>query len=98
MSCGLIQVNAKVGVLDPKKANAIVQAATEVADGKLMDNFPLVIWQVCQNTLLHITCQPVVGSRASALADRGGSSGVYLGPADARISLRLLRRGHEVRS
>lgn len=30
--------------LDPKKAEAIIQAATEVSEGKLDDHFPLVIW------------------------------------------------------
>lgn len=41
-----MQVNMKSGALDGKIGNAIVQAATEVADGKLFDQFPLVIWQV----------------------------------------------------
>jgi fumarate hydratase class II len=30
--------------LDPKKADAIMQAANEVKEGKLDDHFPLVIW------------------------------------------------------
>ena len=38
------------GALDPKKANAIMQAATEVAEGKLLEHFPLVIWQTGSGT------------------------------------------------
>ena len=30
--------------LDDKKADAIIQAATEVSEGKLDDHFPLVVW------------------------------------------------------
>lgn len=30
--------------LDPVKAEAIIQAADEVAQGKLNDHFPLVVW------------------------------------------------------
>jgi fumarate hydratase class II len=37
------KVNLDFG-LDPKKSEAIVQAANEVKEGKLDDHFPLVIW------------------------------------------------------
>jgi len=30
--------------LDEAKANAIIQAAQEVSEGKLDDHFPLVVW------------------------------------------------------
>lgn len=40
------QVNMAQGVLDPKVGSVVVEAASEVADGKLDDHFPLVIWQV----------------------------------------------------
>ena len=40
-------VNLEFG-LDEKLANAILLASDEVIDGKLMDHFPLSIWQtVC---------------------------------------------------
>ncbi len=44
------QVNMDLGVLEPKVGNAIVQAAQEVAAGKLMDHFPLVVWQTGSGT------------------------------------------------
>eukprot|EP00951_Prasinocladus_malaysianus_P026372 scaffold234046_cov19-Prasinocladus_malaysianus.AAC.1 len=31
-------------------AKAIIEAATEVAEGKLMDHFPLVVWQTGSGT------------------------------------------------
>lgn len=44
---------AKVNIgfgLDPKVAEAIIQAADEVLSGKLDDHFPLVVWQTGSGT------------------------------------------------
>src|SRR5665811_1929411 len=38
-------VNAQLGELDPKKADAIAAAADEVISAKHDDEFPLVVWQ-----------------------------------------------------
>ncbi len=59
------QVNMDLGVLDPKVGNAIVQAAQEVAAGKLMDHFPLVVWQTGSGTQVRL---PFVASRWSSFA------------------------------
>ena len=42
--------NMALGVLDERRGAAIVQAAAEVADGRLMDHFPLVVWQTGSGT------------------------------------------------
>jgi fumarate hydratase class II len=39
------EANMANGKLDAKLGNAIIDAAQEVIDGKLDDNFPLVVWQ-----------------------------------------------------
>lgn len=44
------QVNEALGQLDPKISKAIQQAATEVAEGKLDDHFPLVVFQTGSGT------------------------------------------------
>lgn len=62
------QVNMKSKALDEKIGNAIVQAATEVADGKLFDQFPLVIWQVLSPSLS--LPQPTPLPRESAERER----------------------------
>jgi fumarate hydratase class II len=38
-------VNRELGLLAPEKAEAIVQAADEVIEGRLDEHFPLVVWQ-----------------------------------------------------
>jgi fumarate hydratase class II len=43
------KVNIQYG-LDPKIANAIMQASDEVIQGKLDDHFPLVVWQTGSGT------------------------------------------------
>ena len=36
--------------LEPKIANAMIQACDEVIEGKLNDHFPLVVWQTGSGT------------------------------------------------
>jgi fumarate hydratase class II len=70
------KVNMAQGVLDPKIGNAIVQAATEVADGKLSDHFPLVIWQTGSGTQSNMNANEVIANRAIEIL--GGDLGSKL--------------------
>jgi fumarate hydratase class II len=54
-----VQVNVESGVLDPKVGKAIMQAASEVADGQLLDHFPLVIWQTGSGTQSNMNANEV---------------------------------------
>lgn len=54
------------GGMDPKVGNAIVQAAGEVAEGKLMDHFPLVIWQTGSGTQSNMNSNEVIANRFAA--------------------------------
>ncbi|CAL5227155.1 g10068 [Coccomyxa viridis] len=58
------KVNMESGALDPKKAEAIIQAATEVAEGKLLEHFPLVIWQTGSGTQSNMNANEVIANRA----------------------------------
>ncbi|KAH7294128.1 hypothetical protein KP509_28G057900 [Ceratopteris richardii] len=62
----MIQVNASYG-LDPNVANAIMEAAQEVADGKLNDHFPLVVWQTGSGTQSNMNANEVIANRAAEL-------------------------------
>ena len=61
-----VQVNMEQGALDPVVGNAIVVAATEVADGKLLDHFPLVIWQTGSGTQSNMNANEVRTSLCTA--------------------------------
>lgn len=45
--------------LDPTIGKAIMQAAQEVAEGKLDDHFPLVIWQTGSGTQSNMNANEV---------------------------------------
>lgn len=57
-------VNESYGALDSKVAGAIKQAATEVAEGKLDDHFPLVVFQTGSGTQSNMNANEVISNRA----------------------------------
>lgn len=57
------EVNQEYG-LDPKIASAIMKAADEVAEGKLNDHFPLVVWQTGSGTQTNMNVNEVISNRA----------------------------------
>ena len=65
--------NRELGVLEPDTADLIVQAAEEVADGKLDDHFPLRIWQTGSGTQTNMNANEVIANRAIELT--GGKRG-----------------------
>jgi fumarate hydratase class II len=57
-------VNMQLGVLDAKLGDAIVQAATEVMDGRLNEHFPLSVWQTGSGTQTNMNSNEVIANRA----------------------------------
>lgn len=51
------------GNMDAKIGGAIVKAAQEVADGALMDHFPLVVWQTGSGTQSNMNSNEVIANR-----------------------------------
>ena len=58
------QANKASGDLDARLADAIIQAAGEVIDGKFDDNFPLVVWQTGSGTQSNMNANEVIANRA----------------------------------
>ncbi len=58
------EVNMNLGKLDAEIGGAIAQAAQEVAEGKLDDHFPLVVWQTGSGTQSNMNANEVVANRA----------------------------------
>jgi fumarate hydratase class II len=70
-------VNMEYG-LDKKFGDAIVQAAEEVAQGKLNDHFPLVVWQTGSGTQTNMNANEVIANRAGEIIGIPiGSKGVH---------------------
>ncbi len=70
---GAALANTELGVLPQGKADLICKAADEVIEGKLDDNFPLVVWQTGSGTQSNMNSNEVIANRAIELA--GGEIG-----------------------
>ncbi|MBF0695596.1 MAG: class II fumarate hydratase [Flavobacterium sp.] len=60
--------NHDLGVLSIEKRDAIAAVCDEILEGKLDDQFPLVIWQTGSGTQSNMNVNEVVANRAQVLA------------------------------
>jgi fumarate hydratase class II len=67
------ETNRELGLLDERRARAIIRAAREVIEGKLDDHFPLVVWQTGSGTQTNMNLNEVIANRANELL--GGKLG-----------------------
>ncbi|MCK5338419.1 MAG: class II fumarate hydratase [Bacteroidales bacterium] len=65
--------NNELGVLADNKKELIAEVCDEILEGKLDDNFPLVIWQTGSGTQSNMNVNEVVANRAHVL--NGGKLG-----------------------
>lgn len=70
------EVNRDLGLLDAQKADAIVQAAEEVRQGKLNDQFVVDPFQAGAGTSHNMNTNEVIANRATQIL--GGQVGKYL--------------------
>jgi fumarate hydratase class II len=61
------RVNVELGLLDAKKAEAIVAAADEALSGRHGDEFPLAVWQTGSGTQTNMNVNEVLANRASEI-------------------------------
>ena len=66
-------INQQLGLLEAKKAQAIMAAADEVLEGQHAQEFPLVVWQTGSGTQTNMNVNEVLANRASELL--GGPRG-----------------------
>ena len=67
------ETNHALGLIDQRRADAIMRAAREVIEGKLDDHFPLVVWQTGSGTQTNMNLNEVIANRANELL--GGELG-----------------------
>jgi len=63
--------NCELGVLSVEKRDAIAKVCDEILEGKLDDQFPLVIWQTGSGTQSNMNCNEVIANKAHV--NLGGS-------------------------
>jgi fumarate hydratase class II len=66
-------VNAKNGDIDKKISNAIIKASNEIISGKLINQFPLKVWQTGSGTQTNMNVNEVIANRAIEIL--GGKMG-----------------------
>jgi fumarate hydratase class II len=73
------ETNRELGMLDARRAKAIVQAAQEIIDGKLGDHFPLSVWQTGSGTQTNMNVNEVIANRANEMlgGTRGAKSPIH---------------------
>jgi fumarate hydratase class II len=59
------EANAELGLLEPRIAQAIIQAAKEVAGGERDGEFPLVVWQTGSGTQTNMNANEVIANLAN---------------------------------
>ncbi|MFZ2238995.1 MAG: class II fumarate hydratase [Gordonia amarae] len=69
------QANSDLGLLDAEKADAIIAAATEIADGKHDDQFPIDVFQTGSGTSSNMNANEVIATIAK-------NNGVEVHPND----------------
>src|SRR5256886_12168282 len=76
------QANHDLGLLDAERSSLIVQAAEEVADGKLDEHFPLDIFQTGSGTSTNTNVNEVIANRCAQLAGKAIGSREAVHPND----------------
>jgi len=73
------QTNGVLGFIDKKTEEAIVQSASEVAEGKWDDQFPVDIFQTGSGTSTNMNANEVIASRANEILGgvRGAKAPVH---------------------
>ena len=76
--CGA-EVNRRLGLLEPRLAEAVVSAAREVLEGRLDDQFPVDVFQTGSGTSSNMNVNEVIASRANEILTgrKGGKSPVH---------------------
>jgi fumarate hydratase, class II len=76
------QANHDLGLLDAHRSALIVQAAEEVAEGKLDSHFPLDIFQTGSGTSTNTNANEVIANRCAQLAGKAIGSRELVHPND----------------
>jgi len=79
------EVNAELGLLEPKLAEAIARAAEEVTEGRLDDQFVVDVFQTGSGTSTNMNANEVIANRAAELL--GGQRGSKLVHPNDHVNL-----------
>ena len=67
VKCAAAEANKELGLVEPRRADAIIQAAQEVIDGKWTPHFVVDVFQAGAGVSLHMNTNEVVANRATEI-------------------------------
>ncbi len=70
--------NHRLGILSDEKKDLIFRVCDEITEGKLDDQFPLVVWQTGSGTQSNMNVNEVIANRAHVLAGHQLGEGIRL--------------------
>jgi aspartate ammonia-lyase len=76
------QANKELGLVDTKRADAIIQAAQEVIDGKWNSEFVVDVFQAGAGVSLHMNSNEVIANRANEVLEGKLGEYTHLHPND----------------
>jgi len=76
------KVNVELGVLERRKAQAIITAAEEALQGRHATEFPLAVWQTGSGTQSNMNINEVLANRASEILGGARGDGRLVHPND----------------
>jgi fumarate hydratase, class II len=77
------QTNHELGVMPKEKMDQIAQVCDEILQGKLDDQFPLVVWQTGSGTQSNMNLNEVIANRAHVLqGNKLGEGKSFIHPND----------------
>lgn len=76
------EVNLQLGLIDVERAQAVMRAAQEVADGRFVTHFPLLVWQTGSGTQSNMNVNEVIANRANELLGQPLGSKAPVHPND----------------
>jgi fumarate hydratase class II len=76
------RVNLALGILEPRIAESIIDAADEILSGSHTEEFPLSVWQTGSGTQSNMNVNEVIANRASELLEGPRGEGRWVHPND----------------
>lgn len=76
------QANREIGLLDPKRGDAIVEAALEVVNGSLYEHFVVDVFQTGSGTSTNMNANEVIARRAMQNVHNRGEGELLVHPND----------------
>jgi fumarate hydratase, class II len=77
------QTNHELGIMAKEKLDLIAQVCDEILEGKLDDQFPLVVWQTGSGTQSNMNLNEVIANRAHVIqGNKLGEGKTFIHPND----------------